>query len=575
MALTAEYRLLVPRAAWMTARSRNAMRRPVFIGAVSIGTFVTALVALVVMPQQAQRAARTVRMSMPKPDTSQLINQVRRAESAVNDADSGLAAARIKSALLAQSALDTLNPTTIARRDSLAARVADLDRLLGRAESSPLTASYRALAESPSLANSSRVRALLDSLTDIEKERDALGTSSGADPVFVALTSRANEIGRSIQAIGAARRDAISREIASLSPPPRSSLMVQADADTVQALAERDEAVSALGVANAELGRVRRVIQDIDRREARARQAATLNAPPYALLASAIVFGIVLGFGVALIGELRRPRISDAREVERIAGVRVLSVIRPRQPSPERGRRLADRLAPPYIDPGNDAHQLAWLSVAPPPSSLLMLTVSGEDAAVTAVVAANLAAVAAEEARNVILIDTDATSNSVAAALRLRARPGIVEIIDAKLNWPEVTQHATIGRDRAIDVVPSGIGLPAPEATEVIALLQRDAAWLARHYDTVIIVASKEQVLSGLPGVLPMKGVLHSARVCATPLNVLRRTIEDARTGGGQPVGIVLWDDVLPALLTPEEMAAGPPPHRTAEMEAFVSGRVR
>src|SRR3712207_4443866 len=49
-----------PRAAWISARARNAMRRPVFIGAVSVGAFVTTLVALIVVPQQARRAAQRI-----------------------------------------------------------------------------------------------------------------------------------------------------------------------------------------------------------------------------------------------------------------------------------------------------------------------------------------------------------------------------------------------------------------------------------------------------------------------------------------------------------------------------------
>ena len=113
-------------------------------------------------------------------------------------------------------------------------------------------------------------------------------------------------------------------------------------------------------------------------------------------------------------------------------------------------------MPPPHIDPGNDAHQLVWLFVAPPASSLLMLTVTGEDSAVAAIVAANLGAIAADEARNVILIDTDARSCPVASALRVNAEPGIHDILDGRLRWPETTQHATIGRDRVVDVVASG-----------------------------------------------------------------------------------------------------------------------
>lgn len=576
MTLTAEHRLLAPRTTWMTARARNAMHRPIFIGAVSVGTFVTALVALVVMPQQAQRRAQAIAPKPgERPDTMVMAQELARIEGRIASADSQLAAARARLALGAQPAIDTLDPTRFARRDSMGARVTELERLLARAENAPLAGSYRALGEFPELAGSARVKQLLDSLAEIEREREGFGSSGGADPIFVALTSRATEIGRSIQAIGAQRRDALRAEITALAPRPRPAVVDGGAADTLRHIAARDSAQRDLAIANAELGRARRVIQDLDRRAKRALEIATLSAPPYALLASAIVFGIVLGFGAALVQELRRPRIADAREAERVTGVRAISVIRPRPPSPERGRRLADRIAPPHIDPGNDAYQLAWLFVAPPASSVLMLTVSGEDSAIAAIIAANLGAVAAEEARNVIVIDTDASACPLASALRLRAQPGLDDIIDGRLSWPETTQHATIGRDRIIDVVPSGTSTPTPDVVEVSNLLRRDATRLARHYDTVIVVASKEQVQGGLPAALPMHDVIYCARLGHTRLAELKKALEGIRAGGGHPLGIVLWDDVAPALPTPAELAAGPRPLRTAEMEAFVAGRGR
>lgn len=574
---SAEYRLIVPRATWMAARARNALHRPIFIGAVSVGTFVTALVALVVVPQQAQRAAQAIAPKPgERPDTASLAAAVATADSRLAAAESSVSAARIKAALLAQTAVDTLDPVLVARRDSLGTRLAALDQLLTRTETAPLTASYRALAESPELAGQPGVKVLVDSLGDIERERDAVGTSGGADPVFVALTARATEIGRSLQTIARARREALRAQIGLLAPPPRPSVLQLAQADTARRITVRDSARLALSAATTKLESARRLVQELDRRAERARELANpMSAPPYAMLASAIVFGMVLGFGAALVQELRRPRIADEHEAERVAGVRVVSVIRPRPPSPERGRRMADRVAPPHIDPGNDAHQLVWLFVAPPSSSLLMLTIAGESSAIAAVIAANLGAVAADEARNVIVIDTDASSSPVASALRIKAQPGLDDIIDGRIGWPEATQHATIGRDRVIDVVASGTGVPLPDVREISDLLRRDAARLARHYDTVVIVASKELTLSGLPGVLPMHDVLYCARLGYTRHADLKQAIQGIRLAGGNPLGIVLWDDVEPAPLTPAEIVAGVRHTRTAEMEAFVAGRVR
>jgi Mrp family chromosome partitioning ATPase len=253
----------------------------------------------------------------------------------------------------------------------------------------------------------------------------------------------------------------------------------------------------------------------------------------------------------------------------------VISVIRARPPSAERGRRMADRVAPPHIDPANDAHQLVWLSVAPPASALLMLTISGENSLIAAIIAANLGALAAEEARNVILIDTDSVSSPVSSALRLQAEPGLRDIVDGRVGWPEATHHATIGRDRVIDVVPSGAGRSNEDANRISDLLRRDAARMARHYDTIVIVASKEATFSGLPAALPMHNVVYCARLGMTRHADLKKAIQSIRVAGGNPLGVVLWDDVDPVAIVPTEVAAGIQPKRTAEMEALVGSRAR
>jgi Mrp family chromosome partitioning ATPase len=420
------------------------------------------------------------------------------------------------------------------------------------------------------------VKTLLDSLSEIERERDASATSGGADPVFVALTARATEIGQAIQTIAMSRRDALRSEIADAAPPARPAPSELTQADTVRRVAAHEAAVATLSAATTQLETARHRVEDLDGRAERARALANpLSAPPYAMLASAIVFGMVLGFGAALVQELRRPRIADEREAERVGGVRVISVIRPRPPSAERGRRMADRVAPPHIDPANDANQLVWLFVAPPSSALLILTITGENSLIAAIIASNLGLLAAEEARNVIVIDTDGQSSPVSSALRLHPEPGLRDIVDGRVGWPEATQHVTIGRDRVIDVVPSGAGYSVDDANRVSDLLRRDAARMARHYDTVMIVASREAAFSGLPGALPMHDVIYCARLGFTRHADLKRAIQSIRLAGGNPLGIVLWDDVEPVAIAPSETVAGFQPQRTAEMEALVGSRAR
>jgi Mrp family chromosome partitioning ATPase len=551
----------------MAARARNALRRPVFIGAVSIVTFIASLVALVVVPQQARRTAAQLRpVAAQRPDTEPTVSALTEAERQVGAANAALNAARTElSQLIAATATtpvaDTLStgepitPATRTARDSLAEQAAQLGRLLARSENAPLLGSYRALAEAPAMRGDASVRQLLDSLAEIERERESYNAVGGVDPVFVALTARANELGRAIEAAAIARRADLRRQMAALAPPPP-DIGSRPVPDTMQRITALNEArAAAAGVAN-RLARERAELTRLDAREARARELANVGASPPTMLAAALIFGAVIGFGFALIDEIRHPRVADAYEVERATGVRVLGVISPLPQSPERGRRSSDRAAPPYIDPGADGHQLIYLHIATAGANVLMLTVTGDNPAVSAVVGINFAAIAADEARSTLLIDTDAAASTVATALRLRASEGVSGLVSQKVSWPEAVRPVRIGRESSIDVVPTGPD--APPFQSVSALLQNDAVRLARRYDTIVIVSAAEQVLNGLPSVLPIPDVIYCVRTGHTPIGQLRRALEDTERTGGRIRGIVLWnapDPILAEVRAPEQPA--------------------
>lgn len=544
----------------MAARARNALRRPVFIGTVSIVIFAAALIAIVVVPQQARRAASAMRpTASSRPDTEPTMVALRVAQQQVASAESAVVAARTQVTQLIAAATAAVAADTTAggaalsagirqRRDSLSADLALLTRLLARAENAPLLASYRALAESHPVQSDPRVRQLLDSLVEIERERDSYNAVGGVDPVFVALTARANELGRSIEVLADARRVATQRQLDSLAPAPPAIAAIAATPlpDTNARLKAVDTARTvAAGVAD-RLARERAELHALDLREARARELANVGASPPAMLAAALVFGAMLGFGIALLDEVRRPRVANAYEIERATGMRVLGVVRPLPRSPERGRRASDREGPPYIDPGADGHQLIYLTVAAAGANVVMVTISGDSPAVSAVVAINFAAIAAQEARDTLLVDTDATSSAVASALRLPPGAGVRGLVDGSLGWPEATRVTRIGRDRTIDVVPSGEGALPLEG--VVTLFTRDAARLARRYDAVVVVAAPEQVSAGLATALPIPDVVYCARAGQTPIAELKKRVEEIARSGETIRGVVLWDAPDPVL---------------------------
>jgi hypothetical protein len=546
-------------AAWITARARNALRRPMFIGTVSVLTFLASLIALVVVPQQARRAA--VRApSTARPDTQATVASLRQAQRQIASADSAIVAARTElgtliAATAAAVAADTLaggvavGPEVRALRDRLNGEVEQLTALLARAADAPLLSAYRALAQAEPMQGDAQVRVLLDTLTEIERERESYNAVGGVDPVFVALTSRATEVGRMIVALAEQRREAIRQEAAALAPPAPAlpaALASRPPPDTMAKIYARDTARTVAAEVANRLARERAELRVIEAREARARELASYAASPPAMLAAALVFGAMLGFGVALLDEVRRPRLSDASEVERATGARVIGTISPLPPSPERGRREADRSGPAYLDPGADGHQLIYLSVASEGSSVVMLTVTGDHPSVRAVVAVNFAAIAADEARGTLLVDTDGTTSSVSSALRLRPSGGLNAVLSGRTEWPDAIRTTRVGRDRAIEVVPSGHGSPPLES--IMSMFQRDSARLSRRYDAIVLVSSVDQVTGGLSMALPISDVLYCARVGRTPLAQLKQDLDDIRASGANLRGIVLWAAPEPAL---------------------------
>jgi hypothetical protein len=550
-----DLRRRISRQAWLSNRARNALRRPVFIGAISVATFVTALVSMVVVPRAARQAPAPIPVS-PRPDTVGLIGSAALGRIELAATDSTLDS--LRAALAARdSAANALLATDsiaqrLAMRDSMQTRIDQLSALLTRAEQAPLPSSYRALATSPELRTDPRVRALVDSLNDIERERETVGGGGGVDPIFVALTSRGNEIGKAIQAIAMARRGQL---VALRGPDSVAVVQVAEEApiDTMELKTRMDSIMQAVAFAEQELIRRRAVARDLDLEEERARERANAVAPPLALLAAAFVLSAVMGFGAALLGELRRPRVTDATELERYLGARVLATVETPMPSVDRGRREADRAAPPYFDPGAEAYQLSYLGLATEHPTLLVTTVTGDDPAIAAVVACNLAAVAADEARNTLVVDLESSCRA-SAALRARLEPGMTGIASGSASWPDATVSARVGRDKSVDLVPCGTG-PAPEPGRLIDLLRNDAMRLARYYDAVFLVADPPLLTAGLPPALPAPDIIYCVQPGITPLKQLKAQLNAIRDAGGTIRGLILWNAERPLLPTPRELA--------------------
>src|SRR5206468_1958145 len=390
---------------WMAARARNALRRVVVFGIVGGVVFISALIAFVLVPRNASRKALAVAARIEaRTDSAPTVAARDRYLAEFNLTDSVLNATRRALMPIPAAVIDTFPPAVRAQRDSLSAELATLNRLIDRAENAPLPTSYRALAASPTVAADPRVRVLLDSLADIERERNAFGAVGGVDPVYLSLTSRATAIGRQIQGIADAKRGEVRGKLALIRPTPAPVVKPVITVDTTQLLAQRATA-----------------------------------------------------------------------QQNYAAAVKQLEVV------VERSRRQADVEAPPLIDVVSESYRTLYLHIASVEASVPIVTITGDDPGIVATVAANLAASAAYEARSTLLVDVDPTTCSVASVLRIRPDPGLSGIITGNATWPEAIVPTTIGRDRPLDVLPSGTRRSGLPETNVVEEVRRELARMQRR----------------------------------------------------------------------------------------------
>jgi Mrp family chromosome partitioning ATPase len=539
----------------MAARARNALRRVVVFGIVGGVVFIAALIAFVVVPRSASRKALAVASRIEaRTDSSPAVAARDRYLAEVTSTDSLLNAARQAAMPVPTPVIDTFPPAVRVQRDSLNAELATLNRLIDRAENAPLPTSYRALAASPAVAADPRVRVLLDSLADIERERNAFGAVGGVDPVYLSLTSRATAIGRSIQGIADAKRGEVRGKLALIRPVPAPVEKPKVTVDTVALLAQQATTQQNYAIAARQLDQINQKNARIDREAARARDLANVGAPPWAMLAAAVVLALAVGFAASFGTELKRPHIADPREAEQVSGARVLTVIKPPEVVVERSRRQADVEAPPLIDVVSESYRTLYLHIASVEASVPIVTITGDDPGIVATVASNLAASAAYEARSTLLVDVDPTTCSVASVLRIRPDPGLSGIITGNATWPEAIVPTTIGRDRPLDVLPSGTRRVGPPEPDVVEEVRKELARMQRRYDFIIITAPTSYVQRSATSIIPAPDVILCARIAHTTVGGLKSAVDSLRGADMRIHGLVLWDAEMPQLETREEM---------------------
>jgi Mrp family chromosome partitioning ATPase len=332
--------------------------------------------------------------------------------------------------------------------------------------------------------------------------------------------------------------------------------VLAAASDTMNEVGTRINARLALIDAERRLSFARARNTAVDARVARARARANVEAPPLAMVASAVALALACGFGAALAVELRRPRMADAREAERLTRSRVLAVVRAEPVVAERVRRRADSQVPTFIDPSLESYRLLYLSLAATGESIPVVGITGDEPAVFGTVAANLAVIAAEDGRSTLLIDADARHPAASTVLGVGARRGVGELLHGEATITDVLVTVGAGRDLAVDVVPAGQrvasaragGRSGDTASAALHGARASLVRLARRYDFVVVALSPDDAERGSESLLLAPDVVVCTRAAHTPLKRIARDITRLRGAGARIRGLVVWADELPVL---------------------------
>ncbi|MEP7067102.1 MAG: hypothetical protein ABI889_13790 [Gemmatimonadota bacterium] len=517
----------------MRRRASNVYGRPLFLAKVGGVAFVITLLAFALLARSGSHDTGQGARRATRPDTAALVLAEQHAAARLRDAESALAAARTRRRESAMQR-DAISPDARARRDSLAAAVADLTRLLERSDDAPLVASFRALGAAAPMSGEPRVKQLLDSLNDLDKARSDFGSSDGVDPIFVALTARVGSIGHELEAVARTKRAAMRREIEALIPPA----IVGSTIDTVPLEATRDSAAREQSAAALQLATAQRADSVARAREDDA--PGVFGVGMATLVLAAVVVAAVVALAIALTIEMQWPTIADASEAEALSGTRVLVTIGERQEEPDRQRRSSDREVPPSVEQSSDAYRLLYGQLADATFDLTTIAVAGDHPFVTVSIAANVAAIAARSGRATLLLDTDFRVQPVARMMGVPATPGVADVLAQRIGWAGAITSVLVSRGRSIDVLPSGVltGTLQAVTEEFSAEVDR----LSRRYETVVLSASTPEqgtitVAAGAVGEVVI--CVRRGRSTHTALQAILAALE---ASGARMRGLVLWD---------------------------------
>lgn len=268
-----------------------------------------------------------------------------------------------------------------------------------------------------------------------------------------------------------------------------------------------------------------------------------------------LLFGLLLGVGLAAVRQQLDQHVSDMDDLEALAHRPLLGAV-PRHPALARPTQPLD--LPPEV---LDAFRLLEVNLryrASDRSASVMVTSTANGEGKT-VCAWHLAVTSAATGKRTLFVEADLRSGSVARRWGLAAGPGLGDVLRGRSTRAAATQRIPVAHDRgghahdllALDVLTAGEAVHGASELFESPTMRDLLSECAAEYDLVVIDTSPlSQVADAMPLVRTVSGVV----IVASPGATLRSSFERLQDGVeqlGAPLYGVVANAIRPGLDRP------------------------
>ena len=474
-----------------------------------------------------------------------LDEQLRRTDSLLAEAQLALSAFRSRQQvyssrdkLAAQQVglldLETRRIQLDADRDSYRSLLSQLEQ----GDSTARRAALRSLAANPEVAANPVVFRLYDQLLVQQKSLDSIRVGAAAsNPDLIRMAQLAAGTENDLRAAMRSHMGALDSRAAAMRTQEARTAAGVRELPTIEAqevrLVQQVDAIRKLGDQLREERQRAAMAEAVEVGEVEIVDLASLPykpVPGFGILkmALAVILGLGMGIGGALLVEKMDPSIRHAGDIESSLQLNSLALI-------------------PKVDPGKVEGTEAYrvlrtrLLLAPEATRARTLVVTsaiaGEGKTTTS---ANLACSLAWEGRRVLLVDGDLWRGRLHRRFRGRRAPGLAECLLADEALPEAIRGTDIA---TLSFMPSGKGVGSPSDMVTSARVPRLFAQLRERFDIVVIdsppvLAASETVILSTSA----DGVVLVVRAGHTDREVVQHAVHQITSTGGHLVGAVLND---------------------------------